>query len=149
MTKVKLLIHMLSTTLDLVLDKMKDLVEAISSKNFAKAETILEDKFKLIMEKKFLEMRKIFAAEFSPLEEATRIKIIKARVRGGKIQRRKKVSAVSGYAFRQGKLQRMSPAERRRRKLGQRRGAMKRRRTLSTAIRKRKRSIIKRRAFGG
>jgi len=81
------------------------------------------------------------------LEEA-RIKIVKARIRGGKIQRRKKVSNVPGMTFRGGKLTRMSPAERRRRKMGQRKGKMKRRAKMVRALMKRRRSLQKRRTLG-
>jgi hypothetical protein len=81
------------------------------------------------------------------LEEA-RIKIVKARVRGGKIQRRKKVSNVAGYTLRGGQLKRMSPMERRRRKLGQRKGKIKRKAKLQRALMKRKRSLMRRKSIG-
>lgn len=81
------------------------------------------------------------------LDEA-RVKIIKARIRGGKIQRRKKVSNVPGMTIRGGKLTRMSPAERRRRKMGQRRGKIKRKAKMNRAMMKRQRSIRKRKALG-
>lgn len=93
-------------------------------------------------------------AEKSDLKEETeeldeaRIQILKARVRGGKIQRRKKVSGVEGYKIADGKLKRMSPAERRRRKLGQKRGKLKRRSKMRLALMKRKRSLRKRAAIG-
>jgi hypothetical protein len=83
----------------------------------------------------------------SELDEA-RIKIVKARVRGGKIQRRKKVSNVAGYTLRGGQLKRMSPMERRKRKLGQRRGKIKRRAKLQRSLVKRKRSLRKRQSIG-
>jgi len=82
------------------------------------------------------------------LDEAARIKIIKARIRGGKIQRRKKISNVQGYTLRGGKLKRMSPAERRKRKLGQRRGKIKRRAKLQRTLMKREKSLRKRKALG-
>ena len=85
--------------------------------------------------------------ESEELDEA-RIQILKARVRGGKIQRRKKVSGVEGYKIADGKLKRMSPAERRRRKLGQKRGKLKRRSKMRQALMKRKRSLRKRAAIG-
>jgi hypothetical protein len=85
--------------------------------------------------------------EEEELDEA-RIKIVKARIRGGKIQRRKKVSNVPGMTFRGGKLTRMSPAERRRRKMGQRRGKMKRKAKMTRTLMKRRRSLQKRRTLG-
>lgn len=81
------------------------------------------------------------------LDEA-RIKILKARVRGGKVQRRKKISNVEGFKLQDGKLKRMSPAERRRRKLGQKRGKLKRRTKMRQALMKRKRSLKRRSAIG-
>ena len=77
-----------------------------------------------------------------------RFKIVKARIRNGKIQRRKKISTVKGYTIRKGKLTRMLPKERRNRKIGQRRGKIKRKRTIRRALVKRKRSLRKRRGLG-
>ena len=77
-----------------------------------------------------------------------RVKIVKLRIRNGKIQRRKKVSTVPGMTVRNGTLKRMSPVERRNRKMGQRRGKLKRRVKIQQAIRKRKRSILKRKRLG-
>lgn len=81
------------------------------------------------------------------LSEA-RINIIKARVRGGKVQRRKKVSNVPGMTIRGGQLKRMSAAERRRRKMGARKGKIKRMAKMSRALMKRKRSLQKRKSLG-
>lgn len=83
------------------------------------------------------------------LSEAPRVKIVKIRIRNGKAQRRKKVSNVAGMTIRGGKLHRMSPAERRRRKMGQRRGKLKRRAKLQRSLQKRKRSLMKRKSLGG
>ena len=58
---------------------------------------------------------------------ATRVKLVKVRIRNGKVQRRKKVSNVPGMTFRGGKLKRMSVTERRNRKMGARKGKTKRR----------------------
>jgi hypothetical protein len=81
------------------------------------------------------------------LDEA-RVKIIKARIRGGKIQRRKKVSNVEGYKVQGGQLKRMSPTERRHRKLGQKRGKMKRRAKMTRTLMKRQKSLRKRKSLG-
>jgi len=77
-----------------------------------------------------------------------RAKIIRARVRGGKVQRRKKLSAVKGFTIRGGKLVRMSPAERRKRKMGARRAKIKAKGKRARALMKRKRSLRKRAAIG-
>jgi hypothetical protein len=77
-----------------------------------------------------------------------RKKLIKARVRGGKIQRRKVVSGVKGYTIRGGKLTRMSSAERLRRRIAQRKGKVKRRAKMARALIKRKRSLRRRASLG-
>ena len=77
-----------------------------------------------------------------------RLKVVKVRIRQGKIQRRKKVSAVKGYTVRKGKLTRMTPAERRRRKLGARRGKFKRKSKLNRTRVKLKRSLRRRKSMG-
>ncbi|CAB4170714.1 hypothetical protein UFOVP908_125 [uncultured Caudovirales phage] len=81
------------------------------------------------------------------LDEA-RIAIIKARIRGGKVQRRKRVSNVPGFTLRGGKLTRMSASERRRRKLGARVAARKTKQKQSQSLRKRKLSLMKRSRLG-
>jgi hypothetical protein len=94
-----------------------------------------------------------FAEEAEQLDEGNvirqgRTKIVKARVRGGKVQRRKKLSAVKGYTIRGGKLKRMSMQERIRRKRGQRRGKVKRKAKMARALMRRKRSMRKRASLG-
>lgn len=85
----------------------------------------------------------------SILLEASRFKIVRVRIRKGKVERRKKVSAVKGYTFRGGKLKRMSPTEKRNRRISQRRGKIKRKAKKTKALAKRKRSMRKLKALGG
>lgn len=77
-----------------------------------------------------------------------RTSIVKVRVRKGKVQRRKRVSAVKGYTIRGGKLKRMSMQERIRRKRGQRRGKVKRKAKMARALMRRKRSMRRRASLG-
>jgi hypothetical protein len=77
-----------------------------------------------------------------------RIKVVKLRIRNGQVQRRKKVSNVPGFTLRQGKMTRMSPTERRNRKLGAKRGKVKRRAKMTQILRKRQKSILKRKRLG-
>lgn len=88
--------------------------------------------------------------KFEPLKVVSeaRIRIIKARIRNGKVQRRKKISNVTGYTLRGGGLIKMSPAERRRRKLGARKAKIKRRAKLSRSLMKRKKSLMRRKSMG-
>lgn len=153
---------------------MSKLIDSIVSKNFIEADSILSEAVELIMARKLEEAKKMTAAKMAEqqghvmnrraaklrvmdiaeeeIEEETldeaRVKIVKARIRGGKIQRRKRVSNVPGMTIRGGKLTRMSPAERRRRKMGQRRGKIKRKVKMNRAMMKRQRSIRKRKALG-
>lgn len=179
---------------------MKSLLDSIINKDFALAESILDERIAFIMECKLLEMKKMtgfhmidemkldgIKPDYDNIEDKrkdqvatshlksdlpkpenttvvkknsdnpvikeeeldeSRFKIVRARIRGGKVQRRKKVATVKGMTFRGGKLVRMSPAERRRRKLGQRRGKMKRKSKLSRTLMKRRRSMIRRKSMG-
>jgi hypothetical protein len=81
------------------------------------------------------------------LDEA-RINIVKVRIRGGVVQRRKKVSNVPGMTIRGGQLKRMSAAERRRRKLGAKKAKLKTRSKQVQIQRNRKLSIMKRKRLG-
>lgn len=90
---------------------------------------------------------KLVNEEEEQLDEA-RVNIVKARVRGGKVQRRKKISNVEGMTIRGGQLKRMSAAERRRRKMGARKGKMKRKAKMARALLKRKRSLQRRKSLG-
>lgn len=104
---------------------------------------IIEAKLRRILEEKldFLRMH-------IQLDEAPRVKIVKARVRGGKVQRRVKVATQTGYTMRGGKVTRMAPAERRNRKMAARRAKLKRKAHLARALMARKRSLRKRAALG-
>jgi hypothetical protein len=77
-----------------------------------------------------------------------RVNIVKARIRGGKIQRRVKTSNVPGMTMRGGQLTRMSAAERRRRKLGAKKAARKAKQKKTQMLRKRKMSLMKRQRLG-
>lgn len=82
------------------------------------------------------------------VQRSGRTKIYRIRIRNGKIQRRKKVSAVKGYTIRGGKLIRMSTKERMDRKRGARRAKVKRRAHKAQALRKRRISLRKRHNLG-
>jgi hypothetical protein len=70
------------------------------------------------------------------VQKMGRLKLIRLRVRNGKVQRRKKLSNTKGYTIRHGHLMRMSQLERRHRKLGARRAKIKRRAERSKILRK-------------
>lgn len=81
-------------------------------------------------------------------EAGPRIKIVKVRIRGGKIQRRKKVSNVKGYKLKGTTLVRMSSQERMHRKMAARKAKVKRRAKMARSIMKRKRTMMRRHSMG-
>lgn len=115
--------------------------------------TLLEDQVAVILEKvkkQITEERFSFEnslSEEDALDEA-RFKIVKLRIRKGKIQRRKKVSTDKNYTFRGGRLVRMSAKEKRNRRVAQRRGKIKRRAKASRIRLKQKKSNRRRKNLG-
>ena len=77
-----------------------------------------------------------------------RMKLVRVRIRKGKVQRRKRVSAIKGFTLRHGQMVRMSPTERRHRRMAARRSKFKRRAKLGQALRKRKMSLRRRNSMG-
>lgn len=144
---------------------MKDLVAyAISDKSIELKER-LNERLKELVDEKLNQLKMRLAQEMfgdvgvevdfveEELSEANitkmgRAKIIRVRIRNGKVQRRKKVSAVKGYTIRQGKMVRMSSQERMHRKMAARRSKFKRRAKLRQSLRKRKISLRRRHAMG-
>lgn len=146
---------------------MKEFITNLISNNALDAKKVLDEKIKNLVNEKINQVKLRIAAEMyedvdvdvdfvkEPLDEAIRnvtkmgrTKIIRVRVRKGKVQRRKKLSAVKGYTLRGGRLVRMSAIERRHRKMGARRAKFKRRAKMSQALRKRRMSIRKRHSLG-
>jgi hypothetical protein len=132
------------------------LIEAILSGDLATANKLVEARLAELIDEKIQQVKAEIAYGMfgeEELDEANvtkmgRQKLVRVRVRGGKVQRRKKVSAVQGYTFRGGKLTRMSTQERRHRKMAARKAKIKRRAKLKQALRKRKISLRKRHALG-
>jgi len=132
---------------------MRDIVENILSNKLIDAQSLLEDKIYEILEDKLTEIKARMALEMFDLDEGNiqkmgRTKLVKIRIRGGKVQRRKKVSGIKGYTMRGGRMIRMSPQERRNRKMAARRSKFKRRAKLGQALRKRKMSLRRRGSLG-
>jgi len=132
---------------------MKKLIKNILSENYTKAGEIFNKKMDEMIEEKLDHLYQIVANEmFDQLEESHnvqrvgRVKFIRARIRQGKIQRKKKVSNVAGYTMRQGHMVRMSSQERQHRKLAARRSKGQRKAHLRQALIKRRISLRKRRA---
>jgi hypothetical protein len=144
---------------------MGSLISKILANKLSEAKSELNEKIQNLVNEKVNQMKIRIAAEVYEdvdvevdfvTEELTegnilkmgRTKMIRVRIRKGKIQRRIKKSSVPGYTFRGGKMVRMSPLERRHRKMGVRRSKFKRRAKLRQALRKRKMSLRRRSAMG-
>lgn len=133
------------------------LVEALLSDDLVSARELLSARINEIIEEKLQQIKLRTVAEDYDTDldllEANvirmgRTKLIRLRVRGGKVQRRKKFSSAPGYTIRGGRLVRMSAIERMRRKRGARRAKVKIKTKRSQILRKRKISLRKRRAMG-
>lgn len=123
------------------------LIKLFRNKEFFEAK---KEIFRLLDEEKesiLEEYKKWLSTEI--LSEAGRFKIVRVRIRRGKIERRKKVSTIKGFTVRNGKMKRMSQKERLKRRMGQRRGKIKRKAKKNRALVKRKRSIRRLKAMGG
>ena len=137
---------------------MKSFIDALLSNNLIEAKRILDERLDELADDALTNVKddmalEMFDVDLDELEEGNimkmgRTKMIRVRIRGGKIQRRKKLSAVQGYTTRGGKLVRMSPVERRNRKMASRRSKFKRRAKLRQSLRKRKISLRRRSAMG-
>jgi hypothetical protein len=132
---------------------MKDFVSKLLANKLVEAREILEKKLDELIEERLTEEKAKIALEMFDLEEGNiqkmgRTKLVRVRIRKGKVQRRKKVSAIPGYTMRGGKMIRMSPAERRHRKMAVRKSKFKRRAKLGQALRKRKMSLRRRSSMG-
>jgi hypothetical protein len=132
---------------------MKDFVSKLLAGSLVEARELLENKLDELIEERLTEEKAKMALEMFDLEEGNiqrmgRMKLIRVRIRKGKVQRRKKVSAVAGFTMRGGRMIRMSPMERRHRKMAARRSKFKRRAKLGQALRKRNMSLRRRNSMG-
>ena len=132
------------------------LVDSFLSGNLTEAKKLIDERITKLFEQKLEIIKKrivVEEAEKLGLDEANilkmgRTKLVRVRIRAGKIQRRKKFSSVPGYTIRGGKVVRMSSQERRHRKMGARRAKIKLRSKKNIILRKRKISLRKRKAMG-
>ena len=132
---------------------MKDFVSKLLAGNLVEARELLEDRLDTLIEERLTEEKAKLALKMFDLEEGNiqrmgRMKLVRVRIRKGKVQRRKRVSAVKGFTLRHGQLTRMTPMERRHRKMAARRSKFKRRAKLGQALRKRKMSLRRRNSMG-
>jgi hypothetical protein len=137
------------------------IVSSIINSRYSVAKELLEARIEEIFYEKLEEIKERLVDEIygdyeESLDEGSlhnvqrigRAKLIKLRVRGGKVQRRKKLSAIKGYTLRGGQMIRMSTTERRNRRMAARKAKIKRRTKMNQILRKRKVSLRKRRNIG-
>ena len=129
---------------------MKDFVFKILTNNLVEAKNELNERINELVQEKLTQIKLRVANDLAEgnIMKMGRLKVVRVRIRNGKVQRRKKLSAIKGYTTRNGKLVRMSPMERRNRKLSARRSKFKRRAKLRQSLRKRKMSLRRRGAMG-
>lgn len=133
-------------------------IENILNRNYVKAKEEIFARMNEMLERKLFALKKIVAENFiehaeGQLDEANvvkqgRVKLIKIRIRAGKVQRRVKKSAVKGFTLKGGKLKRITAAQRIKMKRIQKRAAIKRKSKMSRTLLKRKRSLRKLKALG-
>lgn len=141
---------------------MRDFVFKLLQDKIVEAKEVLNQRIQDLVNERLNQVKLRLAAEMyddfeieveEELSEANvqkmgRTKLIRVRFRAGKVQRRVRKSAVPGFTIRGGKLVRMLPQERRRRKMAARRSKFKRRSKLRQALRKRTMTLRKRKAMG-
>jgi hypothetical protein len=129
---------------------MKDFIDCLFHGDLIEAKEALVDRIEELINEKISQFELDITDELDEanIQKMGRTKLIRVRIRKGKVQRRKKFSAVKGYTIRGGKLVRMSPQERRHRKMAARRAKFKRRSKLTQSMRKRTLSMRKRKAMG-
>jgi len=142
---------------------MRDFVSKLLQNKIVEAKEVLNQRIQDLVNERLNQVKLRITAEMyddfeieveeEELSEANvqkmgRTKLIRVRFRAGKVQRRVKKSAVPGFTIRGGKLVRMLPQERRRRKMAARRSKFKRRSKLRQALRKRTMTLRKRKAMG-
>ena len=133
---------------------MKHFVENIFLDEFLVAQEDVQERIEQLVAEKINQLKTRLEEElFDILDEGNiqkmgRTKLIRIRIRKGKVQRRIKKSAVQGYTVRNGKLVRMTPLERRHRKVAAKRSKFKRKSKMKQAMRKRNVALRKRKAMG-
>jgi hypothetical protein len=130
---------------------MSTFISKLLSNKLVEARSELDKKIKGLVEQKINQIKIRLASELlgeGNVLKMGRTKLVRVRIRKGKVQRRKKFSSVKGYTIRGGKMVRMMPSERLNRRLAAKRSKFKRRAKLKQSLRKRKISLRKRRALG-
>jgi len=133
-------------------------IELIANGKLTEAKSFIFERLEKIVAEK-LEEKKVSVADDiyewveEELDEANvmkmgRTKLIRRRIRQGKVQKNIRKSAVKGYTLKAGKLRRITAIQRVHMSRTQKRAARKRKTHIRTTVRKRARSILRRKTMG-
>jgi hypothetical protein len=127
------------------------MIKDIISEQFDNAKIKIKEKLDEIIAIKFASLTKTIGERI--LDEANvirqgRTKLIRRRIRKGKLQRNIRKSAVKGFTLRRGKLKRITAMQKIKMRRVQKRAAIKRRAHMQSTLRKRRRSLMRRKTMG-
>lgn len=134
-----------------------NIIENIIDEDLVGLKYLVDESLTDLIELRLLDLKKDIAAlhfgmpideEYDLVIEAGRFKIVRAKVRAGKILRRHKEATRSGYTMRGGKVTKMSPKERMNRRRSQLKGKRKRKAKANQSRRSTKKAMRKRRMIG-
>lgn len=130
------------------------MIKDIIQEKFDVARNKIKERLDEIVYIKLENLRKKVAEKFDQqLDEKNvlkqgRTQLIRRRIRGGKIQRNIRRSAVKGFTLQGGKLKRITAMQKIKMRRVQKRAAIKRKAHMQTALRKRRRSLMRRKSMG-
>ena len=134
---------------------MKEFVSKLLANKLAEARDELEKRIQELFNEKLDILKEEVAVKMfgeglksSDTLKMGRTKLVRVRIRKGKLQRGRKFSTVKGFTYRNGKMVRIMPSEHRNRVVGSKESKSKRRSRSARASIKRSISLRKRRAMG-
>jgi len=127
------------------------IIEHIIKGNLEEAKSLIFEQLANSIAKKLASRRRIIGTQFFKEANTVRMgrtKLIRRRIRKGKVQKNVRKSAVKGYTLQAGKLRRITAIQRVHMSRTQKRAARKRKTHMRTTVRKRARSILRRKTMG-
>ena len=128
-----------------------EIIEHIIKGNLEEAKSLIFEQLANNIAKKLASRRRIIGTQFfkeANVMKMGRTKLIRRRIRQGKVQKNIRKSAVKGYTLKAGKLRRITAIQRVHMSRTQKRAARKRKTHMRTTVRKRARSILRRKTMG-
>ena len=128
-----------------------EIIEHIIKGNLEEAKSLIFEQLANSIAKKLASRRRIIGTQFfkeANVMKMGRTKLIRRRIRQGKVQKNIRKSAVKGYTLKAGKLRRITAIQRVHMSRTQKRAARKRKTHMRTTVRKRARSILRRKTMG-